>query len=121
MQQQPLEGRRILIVEDEYLVAMELEQILGSLGAEVVGPFGRLEPALAVMRHEGVDGAVLDVRLDGAMISEVAAPLIGRGVPIVLTTGYERDQLPPELRALPLVRKPFTEQALRQAVEQMFG
>jgi two-component SAPR family response regulator len=99
---------------------MELEQILSGLGAEVVGPFGRLEPALDVMQREGVDGAVLDVRLDGAMISEVAAPLIGRGVPIVLTTGYERDQLPPELRALPLVRKPFSEQALRQAVEQMF-
>ena len=60
--QKSLEGRRILVVEDEFLIAMEVEDILRALGAEVVGPFGRLEPALGAVQNEVLDGAVLDVR-----------------------------------------------------------
>lgn len=118
MQHQPLEGRRILIVEDEYLVAMELDFLLRDLGAEVVGPFGRIMPALAAIQHERVDGAVLDYQLDSTTSAEVAAPLLERGVPIVLISGHKRTDLPPQLSALPLVRKPFDESAIRRVVEQ---
>ena len=118
--QKSLEGRRILVVEDEFLIAMELEEILRALGAEVVGPFGRLEPALGAVQKEVLDGAVLDVRLDGETSEQVAAELISRGVPVLLTTGYESEQLPPELRHLPRLRKPFDERDLRDLLEQAY-
>ena len=83
--QKSLEGRRILVVEDEFLIAMDVEDVLRALGAEVVGPFGRLEPALGAVQREDLDGAVLDVRLDGDTIEPVAAVLVSRGVPVLLT------------------------------------
>ena len=116
--QRPLQGRRVLLVEDEYLVAMEIEDILVELGAEVVGPFARVEPALSAARREALDGAVLDVRLDGETIDVVAAVLVARGVPVLLTTGYEGEQLPPDLRPLPRLRKPFDERELQRMIEQ---
>jgi DNA-binding LytR/AlgR family response regulator len=119
--QKSLEGRRILVVEDEFLLAMELEDILLALGAEVVGPFGRLEPALGAVQKEVLDGAVLDVQLDGETSERVAAELVSRGVPVLLTTGYESEQLPPELRHLPRLRKPFDERDLRDMLEQAYS
>ena len=118
--QKSLEGRRILVVEDEFLIAMEVEEILRALGAEVVGPFGRLEPALGAVQREDIHGAVLDVRLDGETSEQVAAELISRGVPVLLTTGYEGEQLPPVLRNLPRLRKPFDERELRDMLEQAY-
>ena len=106
--QKSLEGRRILVVEDEFLIAMEVEDILRALGAEVVGPFGRVEPALGAVQKEVLDGAVLDVRLDGETSEQVAADLVSRGVPVLLTTGYEAEQLPPALRHLPRFASPST-------------
>jgi CheY-like chemotaxis protein len=109
-----LNGLRVLVVEDEYLLAYDVEETMTSLGAEVVGPFGRVEPALAVARAERLDGAVLDVRLDGDTVFRVAEALLARGVPIILTTGYEEDQLPGYLRGVPRLRKPYDRQALRR-------
>jgi DNA-binding response OmpR family regulator len=104
---QVLQGRRILVVEDEYLVATDVADTLRESGAEVVGPFARVQPALDAIESEDISGAVLDVRLDGETIEKVAALLAARGVPVLLTTGYEGEQLPPELRHLPRLRKPF--------------
>jgi CheY-like chemotaxis protein len=118
--QKSLEGRRILVVEDEFLIAMEVEDILRALGAEVVGPFGRLKPALAAVQQEVLDGAVLDVCLDGETSELVAAELVSRGVPVLLTTGYESEQLPPDLRHLPRLRKPFDEIDLQDMLEQAY-
>ena len=118
--QKSLEGRRILVVEDEFLIAMEVEDVLRALGAEVVGPFGRLAPALGAVKKEVLDGAVLDVRLDGETSEQVAAELVSRGVPVLLTTGYEGEQLPPDLRHLPRLRKPFDERDLRDMLEQAY-
>jgi two-component system, response regulator PdtaR len=117
----PLSGRRILVVEDQYLIAMEVEDILRSLGAEVVGPFPRLHPAFQAVRHEELHGAVLDVRLDGETINDLAALLVARGVPVLLMTGYGTDQLPPELRHLPRLQKPFAEDELRALVAMPYA
>jgi len=116
----PLVGQRILVVEDEYLIAMEVEGVLRDLGAEVVGPFGRLEPALGAANRETLSGAILDVRLDGDTVDQVAAALVLRGVPVLLTTGYEREQLPPSLRELPRLAKPFDERTLRDVIKQAY-
>ena len=116
-----LEGRQILVVEDEYLIAMELEDMLRGLGAEVVGPFGRLAPAIEAVQRERLHGAVLDVRLDGESIVKVAEMLDARGVPVVLTTGYRREQLPPSLQHLPRLRKPFNEEELKGLLAQVYS
>jgi CheY-like chemotaxis protein len=115
-----LEGRRILIVEDELLIAMEVQDLLSDLGAEVVGPFGHLKPAVDAVHRESLHGAVLDVRLDGETIQDIAEILVARGVPVVLTTGYEKEQLPPSLQHLPRLRKPFDETELRSLLEQAY-
>jgi DNA-binding response OmpR family regulator len=115
--QKSLEHRRILVVEDQYLIAMEVEDVLLELGAEVIGPFAQLKPALQAAHEEELHGAVLDVRLDSETTEQVACLLVARSVPVLLATGYDDEQLPPDLRNLPRLRKPFDPQELRaQAV-----
>jgi hypothetical protein len=72
------------------------------------------------VQKEDIHGAVLDVRLDGETSEEIAAVLVSRGVPVLLTTGYEGEQLPPALRNLPRLRKPFDEWDLRDMLEQAY-
>ena len=116
----PFKDRRILVVEDEFLIATEVEDLLLGWGAKVVGPFGRLEPALAAAHREAIDGAVLDVWIDGETIERVAAVLVLRKLPVLLTTGYESEQLPPDLRHLPRLQKPFDKRDLRRMLEQAY-
>jgi CheY-like chemotaxis protein len=84
-----LAGRRILLVEDMLLAALELDDLLRSAGIETVGPAARLEQALALAERERLDGAVLDINLDGQMVFPVAEVLRRRGVPFVFLTGYD--------------------------------
>jgi DNA-binding response OmpR family regulator len=115
-----LEGRRILVIEDEYLIAIEVEDVLRDLGADVVGPFARLGPAFDWLGRGQVHGAVLDVRLNGDTTEGLAALLVSRRVPVLVASGYGTEQLPVELRELPRLRKPFTEPELRARVMQVF-
>ncbi|MGH6895389.1 MAG: response regulator [Geminicoccaceae bacterium] len=114
-----LSGRRILVVEDEFLLAMELEALLERRGCTVLGPVPSVGQALAMLDGEPPDVALLDVNLKGERATPVAAALIGRGVPFVLITGYSRLQLTePELRHAPRIDKPVTCRDLRRAVAQ---
>ena len=115
-----LEGRRIMVVEDDFLIAMEVQDLLTELGAEVVGPFGRLTPAVDAATREQLHGAFLDVQLEGETIEEVAELLVARGVPVLLATGYEKAQLAPSLQHLPRVRKPYNEKELRGVLERAY-
>lgn len=110
---------QILVVEDEYFVAEAVAEVVRSLGAEVVGPFGRLAPAFDAARREPIRGAVLDVRLDGEVICALAAELQDRGVPILLATGQEVEDLPENLRAVPRVKKPYRPRELRCMIEAL--
>jgi CheY-like chemotaxis protein len=85
-------GRRVLIVEDEFLLAIELEALLKEKGCEVLGPALTVEGALAFVYGEESDFALLDVNLKGLRATPVAAALRERGVPFVLLTGYSRVQ-----------------------------
>ena len=98
---------RILIVEDEALLALEIEERLQRLGCEIVGPVGRLERALELARSTALDGALLDVNIKGGVVYPVAEELLARKVPVVLSTGYGANTLPPVFRDLPCLRKPF--------------
>ena len=94
---QPLNGRSILIVEDESLVAMLLETILEDMGCATVGPVSNIDEALTLL--DGglvIDGALLDVNVAGREVFPVAAALKARGVPFVFSTGYGEGGLPDE-------------------------
>ena len=102
-----LEGVRVLIVEDEYLVAVLIEKILESAGCIVIGPIPRLSEALDAARHDNCDTAVLDVNLAGKRIDPVADALSERNVPFLFVTGYGANALPSEYAERPRVCKPF--------------
>lgn len=110
-------GRRVLIVEDESLVAMLLETILADLGCDVVGPESNIEDGLNVAAGTApLDAALLDVNVAGQEIFPVAEALKARGVPFVFSTGYGEAGLPEHWRGNPTVQKPFTEGAIRDAL-----
>jgi DNA-binding LytR/AlgR family response regulator len=112
-----LAGLRILIVEDEFLLAMELEMLLQQRGCMVLGPVSSVGQALAALDGEQPDVAFLDVNLKGERATPIAAALQARRVPFVLITGYSALQLTePELREAPRIDKPVNCRALRRAV-----
>jgi CheY-like chemotaxis protein len=90
-----LQACRILVVEDENLLADELAQESAEAGAQVLGPAPTIELALSVLEGEPTpDGAILDVNLSGVAVFPLADTLIKRGVPLVFTTGYDPESLP---------------------------
>jgi CheY-like chemotaxis protein len=117
-----LEGRRVLIVEDEALVAMLLETILEDMGCTPVGPVGTVAEGLDMVAGAGpFDSALLDVNLAGHQVFPVAQALRDRGIPFVFSTGYGEGGLPDEWRGLPTVQKPFSETAIREALMRAMG
>jgi CheY-like chemotaxis protein len=107
---------RVLVVEDEPLVAMLVEAFLEDLGCEIAGTAARLEDALEKARALMMDLAVLDVNLAGSMSYPVAKILKLRNVPFVFATGYGMAGLPKELHAAPVISKPFRQEQLGQAL-----
>jgi CheY-like chemotaxis protein len=121
MRQDGLAGLRILIVEDELLVAMLVEEMLQDLGCEIVGPASTLEEAITTIRQSRLDGALLDTNLNGKNSSPAASELAGRGLPFLLVTGYGgRDDDAPVLRAAPRLSKPFDFNELSRRMVEVF-
>lgn len=112
-----LQGRRVLVIEDESLVAMLLETILDDMGCSVVGPESNIDDGLRSAIHEAtLDAALLDVNVAGREVFPVAEALKTRGVPFVFSTGYGEAGLPEHWRGHPTIQKPFTEAAIREAL-----
>lgn len=112
-----LTGRRILVVEDESLVAMLLETILEDMGCTPVGPAATVEDGLGFATDgERLDAALLDVNVAGRQVFPVADALKAAGVPFVFSTGYGEGGLPDEWRGHATIQKPFTEAAVRDAL-----
>ena len=99
-------GRRIIIVEDDYFLASDLANGFVEAGFEIVGPVPSLAMALALVEKEQVEGALLDINLDGEKVWDVADALIKRGIPVVFVTGYDRDHIPERYAEVPLCLKP---------------
>ena len=112
-----LRGRRVLVIEDEMLVAMEFESLLQRQGCAVVGPASTVDRALALLDHDQPDAALLDLNLNGEPATAVAVALKTRGVPFVLVTGYgEAQSSEAELQGAPRVDKPVNHQELVRAL-----
>lgn len=104
---QSLRGRRILVVEDDYLIADDLCDTLEAQGATVLGPVPSLVQAFALLEARGQpDGAILDINLGGVMVYPLADALLARGVPILFATGYDLPALPPAYADVPHCEKP---------------
>jgi CheY-like chemotaxis protein len=110
----PHQAPRILIVEDSYPEAAELDRLLSDCGYDVVGPVGRLDDAMMLASGQALDGALLDIDLGGERSFGVASTLQRRSVPLAFISGYDPSIVPDahELRAIPFVAKPFEDEAL---------
>lgn len=98
---------RILVVEDEFMLADELHMVLEAAGALVLGPAASVAEALrCIDTATAIDGAILDVNLDGELVFPVADHLAARGVPFLFTTGYDRSIFPPRFAESPRCEKP---------------
>ncbi|MCZ0963753.1 response regulator [Paracoccus benzoatiresistens] len=114
--------RRILVVEDDYLLALDLQDNLADAGALVVGPVGTLAQALERIRAEAhLDGAILDVNLGGEQAYPAADLLAERGVPFVFTTGYGASAMPERFSHVTRFEKPVSVAAIRQALAGLFA
>lgn len=116
-----LDGHRILVVEDDYLAAIDMSQMIEECGGTVVGPVARLEQALVLARSEELDGAVLDVKLNGGFSYPVADELTAKGVSVVFVTGYESGMLPERFAGMPRLAKPVTGNAGGKILRRVFA
>jgi DNA-binding response OmpR family regulator len=110
---------RVLVVEDEWLIADMLEEALRESGFEVAGPAPTVKRALELLAEGALDAAVLDVSLNREPSFPVAEALAERGVPFVFMTGYAEADLPVEFRSRPILHKPFAPEALTSHVSRL--
>ena len=107
-----LRGRRVLLIEDEPLVALDMESELMSLGLDVVGPASNVAAASRLIDEGGFEVALLDANLHGQSVEQVAGALAVRRVPFAFATGYGREGLPPRFADRPMLAKPFDRERL---------
>lgn len=115
----PLSGLRILVVEDEFFLAADLEDALTRAGAEVVGPTADLDEAMCQVEADGFDFAVVDVNLRGRFSYELADALVAREVPFVFATAYGRADIPMRHKDRPHIEKPYDPRTLVRSLARM--
>ena len=114
-----LRGCHILVIEDEYLLAEEIQAGLSDLGAEVVGPASSVAQGAAFIRNaERIDGAILDVNLAGEMVYPAADMLMERGIPFIFSTGYDAGIIPAAYSRIVRCEKPLDVGTLTNALRQ---
>lgn len=113
----------ILVVEDEFLIAKMTEGMLQALGCRVVGPAGSVARAIALIEaaDQSLDGAFIDVNLNGALGYPVADALAARDVPFAFVTGYASEGIDPSYGAAPVLAKPLSAAAIGSVVVNIFG
>jgi CheY-like chemotaxis protein len=113
-----LEDIRVLLVEDEFLVALEAEEMLRDFGVRSVEVVNTFEKASLVAEENRFDVAVLDINLNGKLSLPIAQSLTARGIPVVFTTGYEKSRDEPEIGVVARIMKPYSATTLLAAVQR---
>lgn len=112
-----LSGRKILVVEDEWLIAQHLSMCLEDMGCDVVGPVSGVEDAIEKIADEEIDCALLDANLNGTTSAPIVDALMAATVPFIIVTGYGGLELPTAaMDSAPRLNKPFAEHELRAAL-----
>jgi CheY-like chemotaxis protein len=114
-----LQGIRVLLVEDQMIVAMQIEDMLRAAGCEVVGPVDTVHAAITLAREKALDLAILDINLDGEKVYPAAEELQARGIPFIFATGYGESTLPEKWRDQPRLSKPFRREQLEQPLRSV--
>jgi DNA-binding LytR/AlgR family response regulator len=113
---------RVLLGEDEVLIAAEIEAMLLEIGCRVIGPVATVDEVERRAASEALEGALLDVNLRGRHVFRALPVLLRRRIPVILSSGYDdRSLYPAEFRDLPLLVKPYDRDELRGAVTEIFG
>jgi DNA-binding NarL/FixJ family response regulator len=112
---------RVLVVEDEFIIAAHIGALLDDAGFEVVGPAGELQQAVDLAATAELDAATLDINIEGAHIGDLTGVLAKRGIPFLFVSGYGRDHIPAPYRDRPLVGKPFEDETLVKAVRDLIA
>lgn len=114
---------QVLVVEDDYIVAFDMQSLLEERGARVLGPATSVHEARALLHQQTPDVAILDVNLNGEWVFPIAEILLARAVPFVFATAYADDEhlFPPQMRTVPRLAKPVTPCALVTQLEQLLA
>lgn len=104
----PLAGCRVLVIEDDYFIGMDLDQILTEAGAEVIGPIGDVQHAMQEVEKDGFGLALLDVKIRGGLVFEIADELRCHNVPFFFATGYDQAVIPDRFSDVRCWQKPIT-------------
>ena len=112
--------QKVLIVEDNYVVAVHLAAAMEDDGFKVIGPVDTAESAVCRIDEEALDGALLDIGLREGSAVDVASALRAHRVPFVIVSGYSRDTLPMELKDAPYVGKPMGQSELIETSRHTF-
>ncbi|MDN5787609.1 response regulator [Pseudorhodobacter sp.] len=111
--------KKILVVEDEWLIAMDIERMLEEHGFGVVGPARNVAIALELIQSNEIDAAFLDINLGAEESFPIAERLVGSGVPVTFISAHARDQIPARFSGADLLSKPVTPQHLVQQANKM--
>jgi two-component sensor histidine kinase/DNA-binding response OmpR family regulator len=117
----PDRQRRILVVEDEALVGMLTSELVSEMGFAVLGPCANLDEAMRAAQANHIDGAILDVNLDGELVFPLARLLADRDIPMVFLTGYDKGTVEQGFEKFPVLQKPVPAGDLSKALSAMLG
>lgn len=116
-----LTGLKILVVEDNFMIASSLKRMLQSWGCDVLGPVPSVEEAVQIIEDDDISGGILDINIRGGTSAPVAARLRNKGLPFIFITGYSSPHLlPDELLEAQRLHKPLTDTVLRSILEEQF-
>jgi two-component sensor histidine kinase/two-component SAPR family response regulator len=108
-----LNGKRLLLVEDEALVASMMTEALNEIGFEIIGPFGKMDYRLGAAVSGEIDAAILDVNIGGELVYPIAEILAARAIPFAFVTGYSEDNIDKKFANVPVMQKPVERKALQ--------
>jgi DNA-binding response OmpR family regulator len=117
----PLDGRSVLVVDDDFILAMDARDALEEMGLAVVGPFSGVDTALASLQENRPDVAVVDLNLGSGPSFDLVRALAAQAVPTLMVTGYDKNIIPRDLASVPYLQKPIAMHQLVSAVRQLLS